>query len=90
MAEKVYISIECEECDGEGIIEIGPECSRPASLCCGGCYREERCEECNGEGKIEAELDSDEVQEIIESILMEGASIQYSREFIKSIIKNQN
>lgn len=44
--------IECEECDGEGFIEIGPECSYPASMCCGGCYRNVQCEHCDGSGKI--------------------------------------
>jgi len=44
--------IDCFECNGEGSNEIGPECSLPASYCCGGCYRIEKCDKCGGSGKI--------------------------------------
>lgn len=44
--------MECEECFGSGYYEIGPECDRPASMCCGGCYKKVKCEKCNGTGKL--------------------------------------
>lgn len=49
----------CTECDGEGTVEIGPTCWKPASMCCGGCYETHRCEECDGTGKIETECDEE-------------------------------
>lgn len=45
--------MECKECFGSGTYEVGPNCSMPASSCCGGCYETIRCEMCNGTGKIE-------------------------------------
>ena len=45
--------MECKECFGSGTYEVGPNCSMPASSCCGGCYETVRCETCNGTGKIE-------------------------------------
>ena len=44
--------IECLCCNGEGTEEIGPDCSRPASSCCGGCFMQVECEECSGTGLI--------------------------------------
>lgn len=43
--------VECDECCGCGSYDIGPECTMPASMCCGGCYRTVECDECNGTGK---------------------------------------
>lgn len=40
----------CEECSGLGYVEIGPECDKPASMCCGGCYVKVECEKCEGNG----------------------------------------
>lgn len=40
----------CEWCEGEGRVKIGPNCSMPASMCCGGCYEEVKCDKCNGTG----------------------------------------
>lgn len=37
---------ECETCGGEGTIEVGPDCNKPPSECCGGCYRTEGCPDC--------------------------------------------
>ncbi len=34
----------CQECYGEGYVEVGPICSKPASMCCGGCYQRVECE----------------------------------------------
>lgn len=45
----------CEECDGDGYLEVGPQCMKPASECCGGCYVKVECEECNGKGETEHE-----------------------------------
>jgi hypothetical protein len=35
---------QCQDCFGEGFIEVGPMCSKPASMCCGGCYTKIECE----------------------------------------------
>lgn len=45
--------IDCPDCDGEGSVEVGPECNRPASQCCGGCYKDAQCGTCEGEKQIE-------------------------------------
>ena len=37
----------CNECKGTGEMLIGPSCSSPASICCGGCYIPTECE-CEG------------------------------------------
>jgi hypothetical protein len=62
---KVQIEINCPECEGEGSYEYGPECTRPASMCCGGCYKTARCEECNGTGRIEYTLDASQVGDLV-------------------------
>jgi hypothetical protein len=43
---------ECDECYGSGTYEVGPECMKPASMCCGGCYVTVKCDKCNGNGKV--------------------------------------
>jgi hypothetical protein len=50
----------CEECEGEGTISIGPECSYPASMCCGGCYEDVDCKECDGVGFHYIEVEEEE------------------------------
>jgi len=45
--------LECPTCHGEGTITYGPECSQPASQCCGGCYFEEGCRDCYCSGHID-------------------------------------
>lgn len=51
--------IECFECDGVGMIDgTLPECFKPASECCGGCYTTYTCKYCSGSGVILA-LDDD-------------------------------
>lgn len=42
----------CAECDGEGGYYVGPECSYPPSMCCGGCYKPVECSVCGGKGEI--------------------------------------
>lgn len=54
--------IECENCD-EGKEEYFAGCSKPASMCCGGCYEYRQCEDCNGSGMITKNVD-----EIIDEI----------------------
>ena len=48
-----FYDYECPECNGEGTIEYGPICYKPASMCCGGCYQETTCEVCSGDGIME-------------------------------------
>jgi len=85
---ELWITIECEECNGKGSVEIGPECDRVASMCCGGCYREESCEECSSEGYIHSAFDVNDVQSLIDAIFESGASIESVRELAMEIIKN--
>ena len=54
---------ECSECYGEGTIESGPECSMPASMCCGGCTVIYQCETCKGTGYEEYEDEEYEEEE---------------------------
>ncbi len=49
----MVVSVACKVCLGKGYFMIGPECSNPASECCGGCYREVNCDCCNGKGSVD-------------------------------------
>jgi|3_EtaG_2_1085321.scaffolds.fasta_scaffold386544_2 DnaJ-class molecular chaperone len=49
----------CDECWGEGTIDVGPICFRPMSECCGGCFEEETCPKCNGTG-----INNEEYEEV--------------------------
>lgn len=49
----VDVSVACSVCSGVGYVMVGPECSRPASECCGGCYKEFSCDCCNGKGNVD-------------------------------------
>jgi hypothetical protein len=51
---------QCEECEGQGYYSIGPECGYPASMCCGGCYKEVTCNTCEGSGKVLTEEEEDD------------------------------
>lgn len=42
-------SDECDSCDGEGVIETGPHCTRGSCDDCGGCYKEYPCPDCSKE-----------------------------------------
>ena len=53
--------MECKECFGSGYYEIGPECDKPASMCCGGCYKKVKCEKCNGTGMNDLNTPIDEI-----------------------------
>lgn len=45
--------LECFECIGEGYIEGStPQCNKPSSVCCGGCYPKYECKLCDGLGVL--------------------------------------
>ena len=44
------IEMQCETCDGSGIVEKMQECGKVASMCCGGCYVNVECNDCSGTG----------------------------------------
>lgn len=48
--------MECKECFGSGYYDVGPSCDKPASMCCGGCYKTVECETCNGTGEIDMDV----------------------------------
>jgi len=48
----------CKTCGGEGYIEYGPSCSRPASDCCGGCFTQEACPDCGDPDANEPDWDA--------------------------------
>jgi hypothetical protein len=68
-----FTDVECRECEGEGIVEVGPHCFKPASDCCGGCYKEVACNVCRGTGNITIDEDDDEMSDAH----MMYCSIQY-------------
>ena len=47
--------IECTGCNGDGTYEDGPDCSRPVSDCCGGCFQTKVCDDCDGSGELEVD-----------------------------------
>lgn len=50
-----FKTIECFECNGNGEMDGPlPECSKPASECCGGCYKQYTCVLCAGMGTLYA------------------------------------
>lgn len=53
--------MECKECFGSGYYEMGPECDKLASMCCGGCYKKVKCETCNGTGESGMDTPIDEI-----------------------------
>lgn len=79
--------IDCTNCD-DGIILIGPKCSMPASMCCGGCYDEKTCDHCYGSGKITAEFSKEYLQEIIEFHF--NGDIDDAHELVMEIIKSES
>ena len=44
----------CPECDGKGYTER-IECTKSASECCGGCFKEETCYYCDGDREFVSE-----------------------------------
>jgi len=51
------VLLECSECSGYGRVDQDKSwcCSKPVSVCCGGCTEEVECIECNGTGEIEVD-----------------------------------
>jgi len=47
------MEIQCQECNGSGIVPVYRGCNQPPSNCCGGCEVDEFCEDCKGSGIIE-------------------------------------
>jgi hypothetical protein len=66
--QTLTITLGCPDCGGDGYHEVGPECSRPASSCCGGCYRSEGCKGCNETGEVELVINSESLIEMIEAV----------------------
>jgi hypothetical protein len=64
-----YHKVECNECNGDGVVLVGPSCSYPASMCCGGCYKELDCTACAGKGYKEVEFNSDDIKHLIDTLL---------------------
>ena len=59
--------VECQTCYGEGTVEVGPICSKPASECCGGCYETQSCYVCEGTRVIWID---EEDEEMLDKALM--------------------
>jgi RecJ-like exonuclease len=53
--------VECQTCYGEGTMEVGPTCFKPASECCGGCYETKKCYVCQGTRVIWIDEDDEEM-----------------------------
>jgi hypothetical protein len=66
---KIWVTCDCPQCDGDGHYESGPECFKPASECCGGCYKTYQCETCSGSGKVMTTLDPETIGEIVDNLL---------------------
>ncbi|MHC4715131.1 MAG: hypothetical protein ACYTAN_17985 [Planctomycetota bacterium] len=56
--------LQCFNCYGEGAVEEGIFCIRPASNCCGGCMSYAECNVCSGTGELEA-LDDEMVDQFM-------------------------
>jgi hypothetical protein len=81
---KLSVIIECQECEGTGIQEVGPICYKPASMCCGGCYQEVDCYLCNGNGSVITD-DRDEESCRIAQILITLHHTQKHPEWMKKL-----
>jgi RecJ-like exonuclease len=63
--------MECRECKGKGTVVVPSECGKAASMCCGGCVKDEFCFVCDGLGELcEACMDEDTLEwvEIYDSL----------------------
>ena len=58
--------MKCRECKGKGTIEAFVGCSKPASMCCGGCVQDFECHVCEGSG----DLDIYECDDIISRLII--------------------
>lgn len=84
--ETINLTIQCDQCGGEGSLEIGPICNSPASQCCGGCFDYVECKECHS-GDVELEISIDDLTEMIESI--RDNDIKSAQKIINEIIENK-
>lgn len=50
--EDYSITIECDECHGDGTQEVR-DCRNWSNECCGGCFVDVECQQCKGTGTIE-------------------------------------
>ena len=66
----ITLWVDCPDCDGNGFTERGPECSQPASSCCGGCYVREACNVCE-EGEVSITIDDSSGADLIKAIIRE-------------------
>lgn len=65
----IEVDVPCKECGGDGYLDVGPECDRPASMCCGGCYTTQVCEHCYN-GNVTIKMDADIIAELVVSVFM--------------------
>ena len=75
---------ECKECSGEGYYEVGPDCNKPASMCCGGCYKRFECDNCGGSGEFYVDFTDWDLAEALE-LIRDGqpeAGVQHILEII--------
>ena len=49
------VAWDCDECYGEGFIEV-MNFHDQSNECCGGCYKEIECDQCNGTGTVEKSI----------------------------------
>lgn len=79
--------IECTGCNGDGTYEDGPDCSRPTSDCCGGCFQTKVCDDCSGSGELEVDymdiLSNESAEKIQIEIL---AVIQNNKDGIRFLL----
>jgi hypothetical protein len=74
----ITIKLDCPECGGEGRIEVGPICGKPASMCCGGCYETHECEECDGYGCKEVESGDIDLFELVERYIKDYSRMSWT------------
>ena len=76
--ESLTIKIDCQECGGEGTVEVGPVCFKPASMCCGGCYQTHKCEDCDGVGYKEVESSDVDLYDLVERYIKDYSRMAWS------------
>lgn len=52
--------MKCKECNGKGFTEMFVGCSKPASMCCGGCVQDVECHVCETSGDLDM-YESDDI-----------------------------
>lgn len=65
----------CRECNGKGWVTVPDNCGKAASMCCGGCVKDEVCFVCDGIGELNEhtmDLDSIRLLEIHEKLCNHG------------------